>query len=359
MNSGKYDIYFDIISIYVTGQMSKYKNDIKVYSLLRISVLIFLYMIIFFSLGCSRETSAIEEEDLGITDDEEAFFELLETNIISGGPGKDGIPPIESPIYTDVSGGDEWLLPEDVVFGIDHEGLLATYPQRIMVWHEIVNERVGDELLSITYCPLTGTAIGYKGDLGDDMSSTFGVSGNLINSNLVMYDRLTESYWPQILGKAINGDMKGFRLSQFPVVWTTWERWKKVYPQTKVLSRETGFKRDYDLDPYGSYITDSMGYYSSENLFAPVINEDERLSYKTVVVCFKDSDGNAVAVLKDYLRKQGDLSISLGKVKISIEYDSMLDSYSAAYQEDGKWVESFEAMWFSWAAYYPETMLVR
>lgn len=110
-----------------------------------------------------------QETAPSLSSDEAGFLALLRKNIASGGPPKDGIPAIEKPQYTSAAEADKWLLPEDVVFGIEYAGLVAAYPQRILVWHEIANEMVGDEKISITYCPLTGTAIGFKGGHAKDV----------------------------------------------------------------------------------------------------------------------------------------------------------------------------------------------
>ena len=146
-----------------------------------------------------EENQPEEENQLEIPLEDDQFYEFLEKNVLSGGPGKDGIPAVAAPEYTSAQEGDGWLLPEDIVFGIEYEGLLAAYPQRILVWHEIVNETLGDKDITISYCPLTGTAIGFLGNLSQDIQTTFGVSGKLVNSNLIMYDRATDSYWPRSL----------------------------------------------------------------------------------------------------------------------------------------------------------------
>ena len=292
--------------------------------------------------------------------EEEKFLSLLEKNVTSGGPPKDGIPAIEKPQYTSAAEADKWLLPEDVVFGIEYQGFVSAYPQRILVWHEIANETIGNEKISITYCPLTGTAIGYKG-LTPKGVSTFGVSGKLVNSNLVMYDRATDSRWPQIFGKAITGSLRGERLGEFRIVWTTWERWKQRHPATKVLSQKTGFVRNYGKggDPYGSYLGKDKGYYASEQiLFKPIV-EDRQLHPKTVVVGLRDSTGNAAAILKERLRQEQKIEVRLGPKTVVVTYDPGLDSYTAASKDTGEWVNAFDAMWFAWKAFYPSTQLLR
>lgn len=303
----------------------------------------------------------LNESKPTLSQDEEKFLSLLLQNAVSGGPPKDGIPSIDNLKYTTAGQADSWLLPNDVVFGVDSKAFVAAYPQRILVWHEILNDEINGEKLSLTYCPLTGTAIGFKGVLVKDVSSTFGVSGKLVNSNLIMYDRVSDSYWPQILGKAINGPAYGRRLEEFPVVWTTWEKWEKEHPDTKVLSKDTGFVRNYDADgdPYGSYIREDKGYYASDRLIFEPINKDNRLKPKTVVVGIRDTQGNAVAILKDTLRQQKTLEVALREKVILVDYDESLDFYKASVKDTGEWINAFDAMWFAWVAFYPNTKLVQ
>lgn len=118
--------------------------------------------------------------------------------MVSGGPGKDGIPAINQPRF--VAARQMRLLdPGDQVFGLVHRGRARAYPQLVLVWHEIVNDRIGGERISVTYCPLTGSAFGVRGS-SDGHALTFGTTGRLVNSNLLMYDRQTDSEWPQIAG---------------------------------------------------------------------------------------------------------------------------------------------------------------
>jgi len=296
----------------------------------------------------------------GLSPERDRFLSLLQESVASGGPPKDGIPAIDKPQYTSAAEADRWLLPEDVVFGVNHGGLVAAYPQRILVWHEITNETVGGEKISITYCPLTGTAIGYKGSVAPQTSSSFGVSGKLVNSNLVMYDRSTDSRWPQILGQAIDGRARGTRLEEFPVVWTTWEKWKGKHPDTRVLSQRTGFLRNYGRggDPYGSYLGKDKGYYGSDQLLFRPIFEDARLHPKAVVVGVRDSAGNAVAIVKDRLRKEKKIELELGGRTVVVTYDAALDAHSVAIKGTSQWINAFDAMWFAWKGFYPDTQLL-
>jgi hypothetical protein len=310
---------------------------------------------------CFPGIAAAQKAGPALSPDEDSFLSLLQKNVASGGPPKDGIPAIEKPQYTSAAEADKWLVPEDVIFGVEYGGLVAAYPQRILVWHEIANETVGNEKVSITYCPLTGTAIGFKGKVGAKDVSTFGVSGKLVNSNLIMYDRATDSQWPQVLGKAISGSARGTKLQEFPIVWTTWEKWKKKHPHTKVLSQGTGFVRNYGKggDPYGSYLGKDKGYYSSERLLFRPIVEDKQLHPKAVVVGVRDGAGNAAAILKDRLRKENKVEVKLGDRTAVVTYDPGLGFHSAAIKETGEWINAFDAMWFAWKGFYPNTQLLR
>lgn len=294
--------------------------------------------------------------------DEQKRLALLEHHIVPGGPPKDGIPSIDKPKYTTAKEADEWLLSNDIVFGVEQNGFVAAYPQRILVFHEIVNERLAGEQVAITYCPLTGTAIGFYGTVASGVATQFGVSGKLVNSNLIMYDRVSDSYWPQVLGRAIRGPAKGMALKEFPVTWTTWERWKRKHPNTRVLSRDTGFFRSYErrYDPYGSYVEPSKGYYADEGqlLFNP-IHHDGRLRTKAIVVGVRDANGNALAIDKDALRRRGSIETKIGDRPIVARYDAELDAHRVELKESGERLNAFDAMWFAWVAFYPNTQLVR
>lgn len=313
-----------------------------------ILTLLFVGLAIYFlyqSLSYQSSKSLIEPF---VAQEKESYYELLKNNMQSGGPPKDGIPAIDNPVYISAEEADQWLLLNDVVFGLNVNNFVAAYPQRILVWHEVLNEKINGENIAITYCPLTGTAIGYRGN--------FGVSGKLINSNLVMYDRTSDSYWPQILGEAILGLGKGSVLKEAPIIWTTWAKWKAKYPQTKVLSNKTGFLRDYSVsgDPYGSYVQENKGYYGSDSIIFDLTNEDERLEPKTVIIGLRDEKGNSAAISKSYLRDNKSVKTRLGEKEVVVTYDESLDSFTTTPN-----VSAFDAMWFAWSAFYPKTELIK
>jgi hypothetical protein len=162
---------------------------------------------------------------------------------------RDAIPPVANPQYTDVKIADEWLKDDEIVVGyVDGDEALA-YPIRILNYHEIVNETVNGVPVLISYCPLCNSGIVYDRRLGDQILE-FGNTSALYQSDMVMYDRQTFSYWFQVGGEAIVGDLTGQRLEVLPTRFMRWSEWRETYPDSRVLSRETGFNRPYDRDPF-------------------------------------------------------------------------------------------------------------
>jgi len=298
----------------------------------------------------------------------------LESNAQSGGPPKDGIPSIDAPSFVPAESAS--LADGDVVFGLERNGEVKAYPQRILVHHEICNDTVGGENVSVTYCPLTGTTQGFRRE-----DTTFGVSGRLINNNLVMYDRGTEAWWPQILATSIPGPWNespgGDSLQEFRVVWTTWGNWRDLHPDTVVLSENTGYSRNYNDDPYGAYNPRS-GYYADPSTLFQVLNPDDTFGNKRVVMGARTPEG-AAAFLKDAIREEGVMSGEIGPDPVVAVYDARLDTAYVYRNPDQKEVSvdgdtasvdgetaapdelplervyTFDAMWFAWHGYYPET----
>lgn len=292
------------------------------------------------------------------------------------GAAKDAIPSIDSPVYEHADQVGLRLDDGDIVFGYEHNGEAWAYPQYILVLHEIVNDTFGSDELSITYCPLTGTAQGFvRGD------TTFGVSGLLINSNLVMYDRETDSYYPQILATGITGELVGQTLEEFNVIWTTWGQWREAHPDTNVLTEDTGYVRNYNRDPYGSY-NPKGGYYASSNVvFGEFVSEPEGLLPPKEVVIGTRTEAGAFAVHKEALAYHRVVDIELDGDPFAMVYDERLDTGYTYENTEGVTIEEaddgylvddelyqadslplpslvrFDAMWFAWFGYYPTTKL--
>ena len=174
------------------------------------------------------------------------------SEIISGGPGKDGIPAIDAPVFEDIAAGDDWLGEQEQVHVVEIDGDVRAYPLAILIWHEIVNDTVGGVPVAVTYCPLCNSAITFDRRLGE-RTFDFGVSGVLRHSDMIMYDRQTESWWQQITGEAIVGELLDQRLTILPSFLVSWEDFKEAYPDGRVLSRDTGHRRQYGRNPYELY----------------------------------------------------------------------------------------------------------
>lgn len=172
-----------------------------------------------------------------------------------GGPPKNGIPALDHPAFTNASEADRTLKAEDIVLGVEFTGISKAYPVRVLNWHEVVNDDVGEEPVLISWCPLCGSGVAYD-PRADGHRYTFGVSGLLYQQNLLLLDHETESLWSQLRGRAVTGPLAGTPLRLLPVNMTTWRNWKAEHPQTLVLSFQTGYKRDYARDPYRDWLLD-------------------------------------------------------------------------------------------------------
>lgn len=314
-------------------------------------------------------------------------LDTILSNRMSGGPPPDGIPPIEVPDYYSIEDADDILNNPDRVFVLELKEQVLIYPQNILVWHEIVNLRDSD--LALTYCPLTGSAITYK--YPEDVDTTFGTSGSLINSNLLMYDRATDTYISQIHGTGLDKDLKGYQLETVPTFWTTWEQAKEAYPDALVLSIETGHMRNYTNDPYGSYTQDYPGnYYQEERLFFPALNDDEDNTFEKKYPITGVKFNNEFAAVDPALVKEEnvvlftlddqeflavyDQTISAVRVfindrELSFDPEDMMftdgDGMTYTIQgiaEDGGRLLSptyFDVMWFAWFGFYPDTLVLK
>jgi hypothetical protein len=170
----------------------------------------------------------------------------------SGGVPRDGIPALDDPSFVPIAAAADWLKDQEPVLVLDLNGVARAYPLQIMTWHEIVNDEVGGVPVAVTFCPLCYSAIAYDRRVGD-RTLTFGVSGLLRHSDLVMYDRQTESLWQQLNGKAIVGDLTGQTLEPLPAQLISFAQFREVHPGGEVLSRETGYDRRYGQNPYAGY----------------------------------------------------------------------------------------------------------
>ena len=174
------------------------------------------------------------------------------TDITSGGPPRDGIPPLDNPRFVNIEQADEWLSDLEPVISFELNGDQRAYPLQILMWHEVVNDEVGGVPVTITFCPLCNSAIVFERTV-NGLVLDFGTSGSLRNSDLVMWDRQTESWWQQLTGEAIIGVMAGTKLNFLAAPIISWQDYMSHQPNGTVLSKDTGYGRNYGQNPYVGY----------------------------------------------------------------------------------------------------------
>ncbi len=266
--------------------------------------------------------------------------------IHGGGPPKDGIPALTNPRFVTARGAT-YLRSEDRVIGVVASNQAKAYPLKILNYHEIVNDRVGDLPVAVTYCPLCDSCSVFdrRTKLGP---REFGVSGLLYNSNVLMYDRggRPESLWSQVMAEGISGPGARTSLNALPLELTTWENWRSRYPNTTVLSTETGHRRDYNRSPYGSY-------FSTSQLMFPVKPSSNLLPTKSRVLgVWTDSVAKAYPE-SFFVQGRQRIEEKLGGKRIVIEYNPVAKSLRIVEADDG--VHWMYSLWFAWYAFHPET----
>jgi hypothetical protein len=307
--------------------------------------------------------------------------------VVDGGPGKDGIPSIDTPIYIDTP-EDGFLTDESLIVGVIDNGEAYAYPHYILDWHEVVNDIFANKSMTLSYCPLTGTAFGWESS-SDNSYSTFGVSGLLYNANLILYDRNTDSFWSQMLLKCVNGEQIGNIPTLIDVVETNWKTWKTLYPNTKLLSSDTGIYRPYGTYPYGNYKTNHDSFLftpsplnsalpNKQRVFA-LLGRDKSKVYKFSTF----QDGLAIKNSfdgKDYLIVGNENAITAFELTqnfsgLNFEFDFSNSETFFKDDEGNKWsifgkaiegprkgiqltaAKKVTSMWFAVAAFYPNPII--
>jgi hypothetical protein len=363
-------------------------------------LVLFLGGLLLFSAPLSAQSS----QDTWKTDFSRHTVPLEE--IVSGGPPKDGIPALDNPRFESVEDADGWLADRDPVAVVRLEGETRAYPLQILIWHEIVNDRVGGVPVSVTFCPLCNTTLAFN-RVFDGKVLDFGTTGRLRHSDMVMYDRQTESWWQQATGEGIVGEYAGRKLSFIPAPVLSWKEVKERLPGSLVLSRDTGHQRPYGQNPYA-------GYDSGRGPIASFFRgkKDDRLPPMERVVTL-ESAGSPLAIPFSVMREKRVLAISrdadpwvvfwapgtssaldaeripLGRdVGSTAVYVSRIDGRSLTFEAAGDGLfrdretgslwsisgdalegpmagESLESIphgnhfWFAWAVFKPETRIIR
>lgn len=269
--------------------------------------------------------------------------------IFSGGPEKDGIPAIDNPKFIKVRAAS-FLKDSDRVLGITIDDTSKAYPIKILNWHEIVNDSIAGVFYAITYCPLCGTGMAFDSNINDQVLN-FGVSGLLYNSDVLLYDRESESLWSQLLSKAVTGRHKGSVLKSLPVMHTTWANWKRLHPSSLVLSSDTGYKRSYSKDPYS-------GYEKSRSLYFPVSNKapiryhpKERVLGLSIGITskaypFTELNKNDQSIFTDVVNG----------APLTIHWNKK-EQTGFVTNEQGTIIPIVQSYWFAWYAFHPDTEL--
>jgi len=325
--------------------------------------------------------------------------------ILSGGPPKDGIPAIDEPQFVSVEAADAWLEPQEPVILVQIGDEARAYPIQILMWHEIVNDTVGGVPVTVTFCPLCNTGVAFE-RMFDGQVLDFGTTGRLRYSNLIMYDRQTETWWQQATGEAIAGEYTSRQLTFVPASLISWADFKAAHPEGKVLSRETGYPRSYGQNPYDGYdnVNNSPFLYRGPETpgalppMARVVTVDlngEAVGYpydvlREVHVVNDTVDGVPIVVLwaPGTASALDAASVAGGDdVGAATTFSRQLDGQTLTFVLDGdrvldeqtgsEWdvlgqavsgpkagsqlepVVSINHFWFSWAAFRPDTRVVR
>lgn len=276
---------------------------------------------------------------------------IPQDEILRGGPPKDGIPAISEPTLIEAAQAD-FLKADDRIVGIRIGGIARAYPISILNWHEIVNDKIKDQSYAITYCPLCGTAVAFDANI-DGRVTEFGVSGLLYNSDVLLYDRDTESLWSQISSRSVAGKHVGKKLRRLPISHTSWQDWLEKNPQTLVLSDQTGYSRDYSRNPYA-------GYETSRTLFFKVNNRAPDTYHPKELVVGLEFDGVFKAYPFIELEKNGESSFvdHIKGNQITVNWDQANRAVSIL-NGDGQEIAGIQGFWFAWFAFHPDTEVFR
>ncbi len=260
-------------------------------------------------------------------------------------PARDCIPSIDEPDFVP-AGEVEYLGEGDLVLTLTHNGITRAYPTRILDHHEIVNDMFGSDPVAITYCPLCGSGLAFDRRQNGQVLD-FGVSALLHNSDLIMYDRQTESLWQQITGEAFAGKSRGGQLRTLPLSMVTWGDWRQQYPDSEVLT-VNGIQTDrYRKDAYAEYA-------ESERLYMPVSSTDARLHPKRVIYGMEVGE-RALAVDAEYLAGEGSWSNEYDGQKLFL---SLKAGGEVEASLDGEPITIHRMYWFAWYTFHPNTALI-
>jgi hypothetical protein len=264
------------------------------------------------------------------------------SEIQGGGPPRDGIPALFDP--PSIAAAEAPWSDDELVLGVAWNGEARAYPIAILEWHELVNDTVGGLPVLVSYCPLCGTGIVFDRRVGGAVRS-FGVSGLLYRSDLLLYDRETESLWSQIGSEAVTGPALGTRLRLVRSRMTRWSAWRAEHPNTTAMSPKTGHQRRYGTSPYGDYAV-------SKRLLFPV-SADDRYHPKTPTIGLRVPGGASRAYPAEEIVRAGGRAVeTFAGHRVSVAYDPEQQTFRVDAPPP---IEVIEGFWFAWAAFHPES----
>ena len=350
---------------------------------MRATYLLISATVLFIFTSC-KQTSSTQEQEAAPTEKKVYDRWLIDLESVESGCDRlDCIRSIDEPKFISVSATD-YVSDEDLVIGIKIGDEVRCYPHNLLNWHEIVNDAIDDKQFAINYCPLTGSGMAWNRKI-DGKITDFGVSGMLFNSNVIPYDRNSRSAWSQMKQLCVNGEHLNKYAESFQTVETTWATWKKLYPNSKVVSTETGMPRNYFEYPYGDYMENKEIYFDvefendtlhpKERLFG-VINKDKAKCYrfdnfkggvrilqdnvfeKDIIVVGSQRDNFITAFENPSKQKYFPVSNQLPAV-FKDENNNMYDVFGYCTNGEKKGerltpMNGFIAYWFGWYAFYPE-----
>ena len=274
---------------------------------------------------------------------------LIATHEIDhGGPGRDGIPALDKPLFYEGDERSKHIKPGDQILGVSYNGIAKAYPISILDYHEIVNDTFGDTPLTVTFCPLCGTGMVFYAEV-DDKLLNFGVSGLIYNSDMLLYDRNTQSLWSQIMKKAVTGPLAGSELNQVPAQYTSWKHWLQQHPETLLLSSDTGHTRNYDASPYYDYRRLPFVTFAT-------LHQDTRMPAKTWVVGITLGDDAIALPFTELDKLDKPLAISMGGSPLELQWDKE-GAVARVFDSSGTEIPATAVYWFAWIAFHPASQL--
>ncbi len=268
--------------------------------------------------------------------------------IFRGGPPRDGIPAIDKPVFMPAT--QAALAAKERVMGVYFKGIAKAYPIRMLNRHEIVNDTFSQTGVVVSYCPLCGSGVVFLLPTSKGLN-TFGVSGLLYNSDVLLYDRESESLWSQLMLQAISGRRRGEALTLLAATHTTWGEWQKRYPGTLLLSEDSASGVSYNNNPYADYE-------NTEQLWFPVEQKSAALWAKERVLGLSINGVDKAYPYSELASSSSEFEDVIGGQTVRIIWSEAGQS-AHALDSEGRQLPSVSAYWFAWFGFHPQTKIYR